>query len=160
MPRLHLDRLFALTPLVLLLLTPRAALADSTGASVDADKPPPNVETVGSPASASSDAPGPAPTAIVAPDKLSQRVTEPGTAFDPDAPITEQLHNLANGKFDSIVGSTKERESIEAFYASRNYAPLWITEGKANARAKAVIDRKSTRLNSSHRSLSRMPSSA
>jgi L,D-transpeptidase YcbB len=139
MPRLRLDRLFALTPLILLLLTPRAALADSTGASVDADKPPPNVETVGSPASASSDAPGQAPTAIVAPDKPSQRVTEPGTALDPDAPITEQLHNLANGKFDSIVGSTKERESIEAFYASRNYAPLWITEGKANARAKAVI---------------------
>ena len=66
-------------------------------------------------------------------------MTEPSTALDPDAPITEQLHNLAKGKFDPIVGSTKERESIDAFYASRSYAPLWITEGKANARAKAVI---------------------
>jgi murein L,D-transpeptidase YcbB/YkuD len=139
MPRLRLDRLFALTPLVLLLLIPRAALADSTGASVDADKPRPNVETVGSPTSASGDATGPSPAAIVAPDKPSQGVSEPGTALDPDAPITERLHNLANGKFDSIVGGTKERESIEAFYASRNYAPLWITEGKVNARAKAVI---------------------
>jgi murein L,D-transpeptidase YcbB/YkuD len=66
-------------------------------------------------------------------------VTEPSTALDRDAPITEQLHNLANGKFDRIIGSTKERESIDAFYASRNYAPLWITEGKPNARAKAAI---------------------
>jgi len=142
MPRLRfdqLDRLVALTSLVLLLLTPRAALADSSGASVDADKPASNVETAGSPASTSGDAPGPSPTAIVAPSGPSRPVSEPSTALDPDAAITEQLHNLANGKFDAVVGSAKERESIDAFYASRNYAPLWITEGKANARAKAVI---------------------
>ena len=56
-----------------------------------------------------------------------------------DAPIIEQLHNLANGKFDRIIGSTKERTSIDAFYAGRNYAPLWLTDGKANARAQAAI---------------------
>jgi L,D-transpeptidase YcbB len=139
MPRLRLDRLIALAPLVLLLLTPRAALADSTGAGVDAGTPASNVEAAASPASASGDAPGSSPTTIVAPSVPSQPVTEPSTALDPDAPITEQLRNLATGKFDPIVGSTKERESIDAFYASRNYAPLWIAEGKASARAKAVI---------------------
>ena len=139
MPRLRLDRLIALTPLVLLLLNPRAALADSTGASADANKPASNAEIVGSPASAASDTSGPSTTAIVAPSVQNQSVTEPNAASDPDAPITEQLHNLSNGKFDRIIGSTKERESIDAFYASRNYAPLWITEGKANARAKAAI---------------------
>jgi murein L,D-transpeptidase YcbB/YkuD len=56
-----------------------------------------------------------------------------------DTPIIEQLHNLANGKFDRIIGSTKERTSIDAFYAGRNYAPLWLTDGKANARAQAAI---------------------
>ena len=139
MPRLRLDRLIALTPLVLLLLNPRAALADSTGASADANKPASNAEIVGSPASAASDTSGPSTTAIVAPSVQNQSVTEPSAAPDPDAPITDQLHSLSNGKFDRIIGSTKERESIDAFYASRNYAPLWITEGKANARAKAVI---------------------
>jgi len=139
MPRLRFDRLIALTPLVLLLLTPRAVVADSTRASVDADKPAANVETVGPPASASGDAPGLSPTGIVAPGVPSQPVTEPSAALDPDAPITEQLHNIANGKFDPIIGSAKERESIAAFYASRDYAPLWITERKANARAKAAI---------------------
>ena len=139
MPRLRLDRLIALTPLVLLLFNPRAALADSTGASADANKPASNEEIVGSPASAAGDTSGPSTTAIVAPSVQNQSVTEPNAASDPDAPITEQLHNLSNGKFDRIIGSTKERESIDAFYASRNYAPLWITEGKANARAKAVI---------------------
>jgi hypothetical protein len=106
MPPLRLDRLIALTPLVLLLL--------------------------------SGDVPG---LAILAPTVPSQpaAVTEPSAALDRDAPITEQLRNLAKGKFDPIVGSTKERESIDAFYANRSYAPLWITEGKANARANAVI---------------------
>jgi L,D-transpeptidase YcbB len=66
-------------------------------------------------------------------------VTEPSAALDPEVPITEQLHNLANGKFDPIIGSAKDRAVVDAFYAGRNYAPLWITEGKANARAKAVI---------------------
>jgi murein L,D-transpeptidase YcbB/YkuD len=140
MPRLRLDRLIASTPLVLLLLTPRAALADPTGAIVDADKPAPNVETVGSP-SASGHAPGASATAIVAPSVPSQpaAVTEPSAALGPDAPIAEQLRNLANGKFDPIIGSAKDRAAIDAFYSGRNYAPLWITEGKANARAKAAI---------------------
>ena len=140
MPRFRRDRFIALTPVVfLLLLTARAGLADSSGASVDTDKPASNVQTAGSPASAFGDGAGPSPTAIVAPSVPRQPVTESSTGLDPDAPITEQLHKLANGKFDPIIGSTKERDSIDAFYASRNYAPLWITQGKANARAKAVI---------------------
>ena len=56
-----------------------------------------------------------------------------------DAPIIEQLHNLANGKFDRIIGGTKEWTNIDAFYAGRNYAPLWLTDGKVNARAQAAI---------------------
>ena len=95
-------------------------------------KPAPNVETVGSPPSASGHAPGASATAIVAPSVPSQptAVTEPSAALAPDAPITEQLRNLANGKFDPIIGSAKDRAVIDAFYAGRNYAPLWITEGK------------------------------
>ena len=56
-----------------------------------------------------------------------------------DAAIAEQLHQLASGKFDQIVGGKIERTAIEAFYSGRNYAPLWITDGQANARAKAAI---------------------
>jgi L,D-transpeptidase YcbB len=134
MSRLRRDRFIALTPLVLLLLlTPGAGLADPSGASIDTDKPP--SETAGSPASAPGDAPRPSPTAIGAPSLPSQPVTEPSA----DAQITDQLHNLANGKFDRIIGGTKQRESIDAFYAGRNYAPLWITEGKANALARATM---------------------
>jgi murein L,D-transpeptidase YcbB/YkuD len=83
----------------------------------------------------------PPPTAVVAPNVPSQpaAVTESSAALDPDASIAEQLRNLANGKFDSIIGRAKDRTAIDAFYAERNYAPLWITEAKANTRAKAAI---------------------
>ena len=73
------------------------------------------------------------------PDQETPTAPQAATAIDTDARITEQLPDLANGKFDRIIGSTKERTSIDAFYSGRNYAPLWITDGKANARARAAI---------------------
>jgi len=56
-----------------------------------------------------------------------------------DSAVADQLRELANGKFDRLLGGKKDRASIEAFYAARNFAPLWITDGKANARAKAAV---------------------
>ena len=92
------------------------------------------------PAAASDNPPAPTTTAAppIAPSQPAA-VTAAGAAIDPDAPIVEQLHELPNGKFDRIIGNTKERASIDAFYSGRNYAPLWISDGKVNARAKATI---------------------
>ena len=56
-----------------------------------------------------------------------------------DAAIADQLRGLTNGKFDRTIGNKKDRIVIDAFYSGRDYAPLWITDGHANARAKAAI---------------------
>ena len=61
------------------------------------------------------------------------------TVAEADAPIAEQLRELANGKFDRFIGGKKERPAFEAFYAAHNYAPIWITDGKVNARAKEAM---------------------
>ena len=58
----------------------------------------------------------------------------------PDAAIAELLRELPNGKFDRFIGGKKDRTQIEAFYSSRNYAPLWIADGKAAARAAAATE--------------------
>ena len=63
----------------------------------------------------------------------------PSTVVDANTPITEQLRELANGKFDRFLGGKKDRPGFEAFYGARNYAPLWITDGKVNARAKEAM---------------------
>jgi len=77
------------------------------------------------PAPAAAEAPAAAPAAIV--------------AASPDAPIADQLHNLTSGKFDQIIGNKQVRAQIDAFYSGRNYAPIWLTDGKANDRATAAI---------------------
>ena len=81
------------------------------------------------------------PADASAPGPANPEAASPATAVaaGPDAAIAEQLRELGNGKFDRIIGSKKDRTPIEAFYSSRNYAPIWITDGKANARATAAI---------------------
>jgi L,D-transpeptidase YcbB len=57
-----------------------------------------------------------------------------------DQAVADQLRDLSSGKFDHVIGGKVERSAVEAFYSGRSYAPLWITGGVANARAKAAID--------------------
>ena len=64
-----------------------------------------------------------------------QAAAPPPAASGPDAAIAEQLHDLAAGKFDGIIGVKEDRTTIDAFYSGRGYAPLWITDGKPNSRA-------------------------
>jgi murein L,D-transpeptidase YcbB/YkuD len=62
----------------------------------------------------------------------------PAPVADGNTPIAEQLRDLASGKFDRFVGK-KDRAAFDAFYTARNYAPIWLTDGKVNARAKAAM---------------------
>jgi murein L,D-transpeptidase YcbB/YkuD len=60
-------------------------------------------------------------------------------AAAPVDPTTEKLRDLLTaGKFDRILGGRKERAAVEAFYAARGFAPLWIADGAINARGKAA----------------------
>ena len=102
---------------------PAAAGSQSDNPAAASDNPPASVTTAAPP---------------IAPSEPGA-TTAAAAAIDPDAPIAEQLHDLSNGKFDRIIGNAKQRASIDAFYSARNYAPMWITDGKANARAKAAI---------------------
>ena len=112
--------------------------------------PTPNVGTAGAveakPATPAADAkpadasPGTAVSAPAAGAPASAPAPAAAAITGPDGPIADELHNLANGKFDHIIGDKKDRAQIDAFYASRNYAPLWITDGKVNAHATAAIN--------------------
>jgi murein L,D-transpeptidase YcbB/YkuD len=77
----------------------------------------------------------PAP-AVTAPAAATPK---PAVMVDGNAAIGEKLRELAGGKFDPIVGGKKERAAFDAFYSSRDYAPLWISDGKPNARARTAI---------------------
>jgi murein L,D-transpeptidase YcbB/YkuD len=55
-----------------------------------------------------------------------------------EAAVADRLRDMSSGKYDRILGGRKDRGSIESFYGDRNFAPLWITDGALNERAKAV----------------------
>ncbi|MGA2893579.1 MAG: L,D-transpeptidase family protein [Xanthobacteraceae bacterium] len=127
------------------LATPAAAAATSQPTS-SASAPATSPAVIATPAAtAAPETPTPAAaatpaTATPAAAAATPETTTPAaTLASADAPIVDQLHNLATGGFDHVIGNKKDRTQIDAFYAGRNYAPLWITDGKANARANAAI---------------------
>ena len=63
----------------------------------------------------------------------------PAAPPGPDAAISDQLRELANGKFDHLISNKKDRMQIDAFYSGRNYKPLWIADGQPDDSAKAAI---------------------
>jgi len=86
-------------------------------------------------------APSPVATPSVSPAPPVAPVAAPAAPAAPVDPVAEQLRELATGKFDRLWGGDKDkRAALDVFYAKRNYAPIWITDGKANDRARAAIE--------------------
>jgi L,D-transpeptidase YcbB len=156
MPGTRVDRLLASTALVLLLsaggafAAPTAdeanktAIQASSSAGAPASAVPDQTKPAASPdqASPAPASAAPAPAAAAPAGTASEPAASPAAAAapaitGPDAAVADQLHNLSSGKFDNIV-SKKDRAQIDAFYSGRNYAPLWITDGKANDRTTAA----------------------
>jgi murein L,D-transpeptidase YcbB/YkuD len=99
-------------------------------------------QTADKPAASAPAADAPAPAAQPA-NATAEPAANPAAAANapsgPDAPIADQLRELTNGKFDRVIANKQTRTTIDAFYSGRSYAPIWITDGKANARAKSAI---------------------
>jgi murein L,D-transpeptidase YcbB/YkuD len=57
-----------------------------------------------------------------------------------DAQISDRLRAIVMDKqLESRIDRAPERQAVGVFYAARNYAPLWSSEGRPNVRAKSVI---------------------
>ena len=169
MSGIRIDRLLASTAVLLFLTAaPGAALAEDGAQPTNTVTAPANTATpadaapkseppaaaaaapaVAAPAPVAA-TPAPAPAAAVpataapaataaAPTEAPAPAAAPTVAAAPTDPVADQLHNLAAGKFDQIIGNKQARAQIDAFYSGRNYAPIWITDGKANARAMAAV---------------------
>src|SRR6201996_517848 len=82
---------------------------------------------------------GVTPAATASQPPAPETAAAPPAPAGPDAAIADELRGLGTGKFDRLITNKKDRAQIAAFYSGRNYKPLWITDGKANARATAAI---------------------
>ena len=104
-----------------------------TPKAAEAPKPEPASVQAAEPAKAE---PAPAPV------KDAKAPVEPATptAVATDA-VADALRELITSKqFDRIIGRKPERAGAEAYYKQHNFAPIWVADGLANARAKAAID--------------------
>ncbi len=56
-----------------------------------------------------------------------------------DLALAGELKSLLAGRLDRFVTRRDDRAGVEAFYKKRDYKPLWVNDGAADARAKAAI---------------------
>ncbi len=119
-----------------------AADSLSTGSLPKDEKVPP---VVAEPAAAPDQIVNPA-SAAVPPATVTP--TAPATAAPPAGPtLADVLHNAIDVYAAAAVKShdaaemRKEHAAIAAFYAARNYAPLWLDNGKPNSAARSAMVR-------------------
>jgi murein L,D-transpeptidase YcbB/YkuD len=58
-----------------------------------------------------------------------------------DQPVADRLRDIIGSRSARFFDRKSERAAVETFYKGRDYAPLLIQGGAANARAKAVVTR-------------------
>jgi murein L,D-transpeptidase YcbB/YkuD len=156
--------------LALMLAGPAMAAPNEDSAAIEAlvpvpepaDVPPPTIADIGGPATATVTpkagvtepatpavavpaSPAAPATAAPAAGPAAPSATPPkeiaATPPAPLDPVAEKVREFLAGKADRLIERKNERKPIEAFYATRNFAPLWSENGAANARAKAAIAR-------------------
>jgi L,D-transpeptidase YcbB len=114
----------------------RSGAASEANASTAA---PPNEGTGSPPGAVFEGPPKTEPPPAAAPAKEEQKPAAIEVA--PADPVAQKLQEILTGRLDHIVERRKERAAIEAFYAARQYAPVWISAGIPNARAQSAIAR-------------------
>ena len=98
--------------------------------------------TVIEPAAAAAAVTEPAATTELTVTAEQAAPVDPMASLDPaDRPVAEKIRDFFAGTSDRIFANKKERAAAEAFYQSRSYAPLWLDQGNANARATSAIAR-------------------
>src|SRR5215213_734442 len=118
-----------------------------------ADMPPPTAadiggaatETTGSTGSAAINLPDPPdlppPTSkdIAAPSVAPAAAPAPVVA-SVDQPVMDALREIVSGKLSRMIDRKADRTAVEAFYASRDYAPIWFGTEGATERARQAIN--------------------
>ncbi len=137
MKSVRFNRLLASTALGLgLVLSSQAVMAQQADKQTQAAVPVPDT-TLPPPLTAKDIAPAAiAPAAAPAKDATATPAAPPAVTAEN---VSDKLRELVTGKLDRTVGRKAEREGVEQFYKAHNYAPIWLTAGAANDRAKSAI---------------------
>jgi len=53
--------------------------------------------------------------------------------------VADSLREIVTGRLDRYVTRKADREGVVAYYKAHDFKPIWVSDGAANARAKAAI---------------------
>ncbi|HEY2758024.1 MAG TPA: L,D-transpeptidase family protein, partial [Pseudolabrys sp.] len=130
--------------------TATSAPANADGPKADAPKAD-TAQSTPAPAAAPSTTPAPLPTlnsAVPAPTQNAAAPAGKPAELPPasvitdvaDSAVADKLHELISSKqFERSIGRKADRAGIEQFYSAHNYAPIWVANGAATARATSAI---------------------
>jgi murein L,D-transpeptidase YcbB/YkuD len=136
------NRLLAATALGLaLVLGSHAGMAQQSQQQIDSAVPMPDTDQL--PPLTAQDvtgAPAAAPKAEIKQDAAAPaKAAAAPVSATADSAVADQLRDLISGKLERIVNRKADREGVEQFYKARDYKPLWVSDGAADARATAAI---------------------
>jgi murein L,D-transpeptidase YcbB/YkuD len=97
------------------------------------DLPPPTFKDVATP-------PAAAPAPVATPAPAVAPAPAPVVVANPDQPIMDALRDLIGGRLARIIERKADRTAVEAFYSSRDYAPIWVGSAGATERARQAIE--------------------
>jgi L,D-transpeptidase YcbB len=90
-------------------------------------------------------APQPVKPVAAQPDATPPAAVAPAAAAPAEPPeptldqrVAEKMHDMFGGKIERVI-DRKNKAAVEAFYTARNFAPLWVENGAASARATAAV---------------------
>jgi murein L,D-transpeptidase YcbB/YkuD len=118
---------------------PEAKTAEPAKPAADAQPQPAPVKDAGAPAAAPVEK---AAAPLAAPVQESKAPAEPAKPIGvASQAVADALRDLITGKqFDHFVSRKAERNAVETYYKHHDFAPVWIADGAADARAKSAID--------------------
>jgi murein L,D-transpeptidase YcbB/YkuD len=138
------EHLLASTALGLALVLSSHAIAQTpTAKEVESAVPMPDTTVPAPPTAQDVAKPEAAPAAAVEAPK--QTTAAPSAVPPPpavlattvaDSAVSDKLREM---KLDRVVSRKADRDGVEQFYKARNYAPLWVSNGAGNDRAKSAI---------------------
>jgi murein L,D-transpeptidase YcbB/YkuD len=118
-----------------------APAAETTGSTAivlpdPPDLPPPTFKDVAAPAPAATPAPAAPAPAAAAPVTPAP----PAAVVNADQPIRDALREfIGSNRLARVIEKKSERTAVEAFYASRDYAPMFVSPDGATERGKQTI---------------------
>jgi len=99
---------------------------------------PPTAKDIG-PASTDAAPAAPKQDAAAPSPEPAKTAAAPAPSPTGDAAVADSLRQLITSKLDRFVSRKQDRAGIETYYKTHDYKPLWVTDGAANARAKAAV---------------------